>query len=60
MPRMQSLYGRLDLNIFHKEALIENLKSGEYKVWFNEKQWNILNPHSYDEYRLPTDEELAE
>jgi hypothetical protein len=40
MPRMQSLYGRLDWNIFNKQALIENLKSGEYKVWFNEKQWN--------------------
>ena len=60
MPRMQSLYGRLDSNIFHKEALIENLKSGEYKVWFNEKQWNTINTRSYEEFRLPTEEELSE
>ncbi len=61
MPRMQSLYGRLDWNIFHKEALIENLKSGEYKVWFNEKQWNGEQAdYYYWEHRLPTDEELSE
>ena len=60
MPRMQSLYGRLDSNIFHKEALIENLKSGEYKVWFNEKQWNTINTRNYEEFRLPTEEELSE
>ena len=61
MPRMQSLYGRLDWNIFHKQALIENLKSGEYKVWFNEKQWNWEQAdYYYKEHRLPTEEELSE
>ncbi len=61
MPRMQSLYGRLDWNIFHKQALIENLKSGEYKVWFNEKQWNWEQAdYYYWEHRLPTEAELAE
>ena len=61
MPIMQSLYGRLDWNIFHKEALIENLKSGEYKVWFNEKQWNGEQAdYYYWEHRLPTEEELSE
>ena len=59
MPRMQSYGARIDWNLWHKQALIENLKSGEYKVWFNEKQWND-NSYLYDEYRLPTDEELAE
>ena len=59
MPRMQSYGARIDWNLWHKQALIENLKSGEYKVWFNEKQWNDSS-YLYDEYRLPTDEELAE
>ena len=59
MPRLISYNARIDRNIFHQQALIENLKSGEYKVWFNEKQWND-SPNSYDVYRLPTDEELAD
>jgi len=59
MPRMQSYWARIDWNLWHKEALIENLKSGEYKVWFNEKQWNS-NHDYYVDYRLPTGEELAE
>ena len=56
---MQWYNYRLDWNIWHKEALIENLKSGEYKVWFNEKQWND-NHDYYEINRIPTDEELAE
>ena len=59
MPRTQWYNGRIDWNLWHKKALIENLKSGEYKVWFNEKQWNS-NHDYYIDYRLPTDEELAE
>ena len=59
MPRMQSYGTRIDWNLWHKQALIENLKSGEYKVWFNEKQWNS-NHDYYKDYRLPTDEELTE
>jgi hypothetical protein len=59
MPRMQSYGARIDWNLWHKQALIENLKSGEYKVWFNEKQWNDSG-YSYELYSLPTDEELAE
>lgn len=61
MPRLQSFYGRLDWDIFHKEALIKNLESGNYDIWFNEKQWNWEQAeYYYREYRLPTDEELAE
>lgn len=59
MPRMQWYNYRLDWNLWHKQALIENLKSGEYKVWFNEKQWND-NHDYYEINRIPTDEELAE
>ena len=59
MPRMQSYGNRIDWNLWHKEALIQNLKSGEYDVWFNEKQRNDSS-YLYDEYRLPTDEELNE
>jgi len=59
MPRMQSYGSRIDWNLWHKQALIENLKSGEYKIWFNEKQWNDIS-YLYDEYRLPTDDELNE
>ena len=57
MPRMQSYGARIDRNLWHKEALIQNLKSGEYDIWFNERQWNDSS-YLYDEYRLPTDEEL--
>jgi hypothetical protein len=59
MPRMQSYGARIDWNLWHKQALIQNLQSGEYDIWFNEKQWNDSS-YLYDEYRLPTDEELAE
>lgn len=59
LPRLQWCNTRIDWNLWHKQALIENLKSGEYKLWFNEKQWNE-NPDYYNIYRLPTDEELAE
>ena len=59
IPRIQSYNLRVDSNWFHKQALIENLKSGEYDVWYNEKQWND-NPDYYETYRLPTDEELNE
>ena len=59
IPRMQSYGSRIDWNLWHKEALIQNLKSGEYDIWFNERQWNDSN-YLYDEYRLPTDEELNE
>jgi hypothetical protein len=59
MPRMQSYGARIDWNLWHKQALIQNLKSGEYDIWFNERQWNDSN-YLYDEYRLPTDEELNE
>ena len=59
MPRMQSYGARIDWNLWHKQALIENLKSGEYQVWFNEKQWND-NPDYYEMNRIPTDEELTD
>ena len=59
MPRMQSYGARIDWNLWHKKALIQNLKSGKYNIWFNEKQWNS-NHDYYVDYRLPTDEELAE
>jgi hypothetical protein len=58
-PRLQWYNYRLDWNTWHKQSLIENLKSGEYKVWFNEKQWND-NHDYYEINHLPTDEELAE
>ena len=57
LPRLQSYNTRIDWNLWHKQALIENLKSGEYTIWFNEKQWND-NPDYYEMNRLPTDEEL--
>ena len=56
---MQSYDRRINWNLFHKQALIQNLRSGEYDIWFNEKQRND-NPYSYELYRLPTAEELAE
>ena len=59
LPRLQSYNIRIGWNLWHKQALIKNLKSGEYKIWFNEKQWND-NPDYYETYRLPTDEELNE
>jgi hypothetical protein len=29
----------MDKDIYHKEALIKNLKSGKYDAWFNEKDY---------------------
>ena len=57
MPRMQSYGSRIDWNLRHKEALIQNLESGKYDIWFNEKQRNGSS-YLYDEYRLPTNKEL--
>ena len=34
-PRVESYNDRLKKSIYHKEALIKNLKSGEYDVWFS-------------------------
>jgi hypothetical protein len=59
LPRLQSYNIRIGWNLWHKQALIENLKSGEYKIWFNEKQWND-NPDYYEFYRIPTEDELNE
>lgn len=54
----RSPYDRIDLNISQKNALITNLKSGNYDAWFNEKVRDN-NPSNYETYSLPTDEELA-
>ena len=55
MPRVSwTIDARIDRNLYHKEALINNLKSGEYDMWYNEKQ-RTDNPYFYEEYRLPTE-----
>ncbi len=59
MPRFVNFDARINWNIYHKQALIENLKSGEYDMWFNEKQWNE-NTDYYKIYRLPSPEELSD
>jgi hypothetical protein len=36
---MISTYDRIDTSIYHKEALIKNLKSGKYDVWFSKPDY---------------------
>jgi len=55
MPRVSWISARINRNLFHKQALITNLKSWKYDVRFNEKQRND-NPSNYEIYRLPTEE----
>lgn len=54
MPRTTWITTRIDWNLFHKQALINNLKSWEYNVRFNEKQ-RTDNPSNYEYYKLPTE-----
>ena len=56
-PRVGSYNKRLGNTIYHKEALIKNLKSGKYDVRFSEKDWD---PYEYESNRILTDEELFE
>ena len=51
MPRSQSIHDRIDKSLYHKQSLIENLKSGNYNTRFNELDWNS-NPSIYEEYLL--------
>lgn len=54
MPRLSwTIDARINWNIFHKEALITNLKSWEYNIRFNEKE-RTDNPSNYEYYKLPT------
>ena len=57
IPRVQGIYTRLDWSVFGKQALINNLKSGEYDMWFNEKRWND-SEYLYETYSLSSEEEL--
>ncbi len=57
MPSTQSIYTRLDWTLFEKQALINNLKSGEYDMWFNEKRWNDSS-YFYETYSLSSEENL--
>ena len=55
MPRVSwTIDTRIDRNLYHKKALINNLKSGEYDMWYNEKQ-RTDSPYLYEEYKLPTE-----
>ena len=55
MPRVSwTIDARIDRNLYHKKTLINNLKSGEYDMWYNEKQ-RTDSPYLYEEYRLPTE-----
>ena len=47
IPRMGTINDRIDRNAFHKEALIENLQSGKYDVWFS-KPDREANPSNYE------------
>ena len=58
-PRVSAYNNRLKYTLFHKQALIDNLESWKYQTWFNELEWNE-NPQYYEDYRIPTDEELFE
>jgi len=57
IPRLQGIYTRLDWSVFGKQALINNLKSGEYDMWFNEKRWND-SEYLYETYSLSSEQDL--
>lgn len=58
LPRFTSLNDRIDRNIYRKESLLTNLKSGKYDVWFYERDWESSS--YWENYRIPTKEELFE
>lgn len=56
-PRISTYNTRLKYSLFHKQALIDNLNSWDYKTLFNKLEWGE-NPDYYNEYRILTNEEL--
>ena len=57
MPRMHTVFYRMDKDIYHKEALIKNLKSGKYDVWFNEKDYEN-DSRWFENLLIPTYKEI--
>lgn len=58
-PRVSTYNNRLKYSLFHKQALIDNLRTWKYQTWFNELEWSE-NPNLYNDNRIPTDEEFSE
>jgi len=56
-PRMSSIYDRIDRSIYHKEALIKNLKSGKYDVWFSKPDYEY-DSRWLDDILIPTYKEI--
>lgn len=56
-PRMISTYDRIDRSIYHKEALIKNLKSGKYDVWFSKPDYEY-DGRWLDDILIPTYKEI--
>ena len=55
MPRMDSINDRINRNTFHKQALIENLQSGKYDVWFSELDWDNYSDYERDNLKISND-----
>lgn len=55
MPRMNSINNRINRNTFHKNALIKNLQSGKYDVWFGELDWDNLSDYERDSLKISND-----
>ena len=56
-PRMSTINIRLNKSVYHKEALIKNLKSGKYDVWFNEKDYEN-DSRWFENLLIPTYKEI--
>ena len=55
IPRMGWINDRINRSTFHKKALIENLQSGKYNVWFNEPGWDNYSDYERDILKISND-----
>ena len=49
---MQSINDRIDRALYHKDALIKNLESGKYDVWFSKLDWDSYHDYELNNYLI--------
>ena len=58
IPRASTFNDRINRSTFHKQALIKNLQSGKYDVWFS-KPDRETDTSNYDQHRLSVGKNLS-